>query len=308
MRNQRPAALRCGLSPRVRGKPHQPMAYRIKWGSIPACAGETAGNSASATPDRVYPRVCGGNFSESPRASSKSGLSPRVRGKRSECPPGRNRWRSIPACAGETLSPPGARAASRVYPRVCGGNAPCQQQLRQRRGLSPRVRGKPAVAGTRAQRCGSIPACAGETRSVKAMWTRRPVYPRVCGGNAMGYLNATIGAGLSPRVRGKRRATGGIAGVTGSIPACAGETAECWIARRPTAVYPRVCGGNTDGFSPANRGRGLSPRVRGKPNRRAWCSCTARSIPACAGETYRPQPRGAGRRVYPRVCGGNACW
>ena len=49
---------------------------------------------------------------------------------------------------------------------------------------------------------------------------------------------------------------------------------------------------------------GLSPRVRGNPDR--WPSATlpAGSIPACAGEPTSWRGTPAGFEVYPRVCGG----
>ena len=49
-----------GLSPRVRGNRAPPAARSPGARSIPACAGEPAGGSASRCPCAVYPRVCGG--------------------------------------------------------------------------------------------------------------------------------------------------------------------------------------------------------------------------------------------------------
>ena len=71
------------------------------------------------------------------------------------------------------------------------------------------------------------------------------------------------------------------------------------------AVYPRVCGGNPGvraGYPP---GGGLSPRVRGKRYKYRRNLISARSIPACAGETRSSMASTSACKVYPRVCGGN---
>ena len=49
---------------------------------------------------------------------------------------------------------------------------------------------------------------------------------------------------------------------------------------------------------------GLSPRVRGNLTPTGEARSAPRSIPACAGEPHRQRSTPAGRRVYPRVCGG----
>ena len=70
----------------------------------------------------------------------------------------------------------------------------------------------------------------------------------------------------------------------GSIPACAGEPAYGHGLGNRLWVYPRVCGGTSDGgiFQPVKEG--LSPRVRGNLFRGG-------NVTICY-------------RVYPRVCGG----
>ena len=110
--------------------------------------------------------------------------------------------------------------------------------------------------------------------------------------------------GLSPRVRGNLHAPGHSGVRNRSIPACAGEPIrprDRWTSPR---VYPRVCGGTRILLNRRQRRQGLSPRVRG--NRPALSERADRggSIPACAGEPRTAASSGAGRRVYPRVCGG----
>ena len=72
--------------------------------------------------------------------------------------------------------------------------------------------------------------------------------------------------------------------LTGSIPACAGEASLSAMMRQPSTVYPRVCGGSNPGLGLPPAGRGLSPRVRGKPNAAQHQAGYRRSIPECAGE------------------------
>ena len=49
-----------GLSPRVRGNPSSERVMDVKWGPIPACAGESALSSIVTSAGGAYPRVCGG--------------------------------------------------------------------------------------------------------------------------------------------------------------------------------------------------------------------------------------------------------
>ena len=78
-----------GLSPRVRGNPDGPHIRVEQDGSIPACAGEPAGQANKNSLPRVYPRVCGGTIAVESDDHLADGLSPRVRGN--------PRWRT-PSC------------------------------------------------------------------------------------------------------------------------------------------------------------------------------------------------------------------
>ena len=69
-------------------------------------------------------------------------------------------------------------------------------------------------------------------------------------------------------------------------------------------VYPRVCGGTYIGYCRVRMASGLSPRVRGNPGSIVKGEKGERSIPACAGEPFRPPAASPRTRVYPRVCGG----
>ena len=113
--------LSSGLSPRVRGNPQRVVKSRTGLTSIPACAGEPAGQYRSGRQNAIYPRVCGGTVTDFGDSHSEQHLSPRVRGNPLESHMERLFEQSIPACAGEPPLAPIQTPALAVYPRVCGG-------------------------------------------------------------------------------------------------------------------------------------------------------------------------------------------
>ena len=90
-----------GLSPRVRGNPEHAGRVQVQVRSIPACAGEPLDGAVFRLNAEVYPRVCGGTCVLRYQRARGPGLSPRVRGNRSNPPAVAFSHRSIPACAGE---------------------------------------------------------------------------------------------------------------------------------------------------------------------------------------------------------------
>ena len=172
------------------------------------------------------------------------------------------------------------------------------------KGLSPRVRGNLLVPCCWAPSGRSIPACAGEPVVSRDAEDLRGVYPRVCGGTRLAPPETSRGAGLSPRVRGNQRLSGGLGRPAWSIPACAGEPLAGKSRWSGASVYPRVCGGTDCGNLAIHKHMGLSPRVRGNLQAVDANVSGPRSIPACAGEPTAPRPAAASRKVYPRVCGG----
>ena len=77
-----------------------------------------------------------------------------------------------------------------------------------------------------------------------------------------------------------------------------------WLVTHTNEVYPRVCGGTSEGRSVCVTPLGLSPRVRGNQGLRQTVYKGGRSIPACAGEPSFAAAAPTASRVYPRVCGG----
>ena len=171
-------------------------------------------------------------------------------------------------------------------------------------GLSPRVRGNRQAIFEMVSDEGSIPACAGEPRTRTTTSRAGGVYPRVCGGTTCPVRASISVRGLSPRVRGNRQSKRAGGGVSGSIPACAGEPSARTSNNGMARVYPRVCGGTSPPTRGARGAGGLSPRVRGNHEGAGERVRWSGSIPACAGEPMRFAARTMGRRVYPRVCGG----
>ena len=187
---------------------------------------------------------------------------------------------------------------------MCGGTPRMYQPCRSIKGLSPRVRGNLLVQAALVAALRSIPACAGEPRQRPVGSVGTPVYPRVCGGTAQMGISAVRRLGLSPRVRGNLPFRQFCAGLSGSIPACAGEPHHRLAAFGVAGVYPRVCGGTRRADWWNGPAPGLSPRVRGNPSPDSAAGGSVRSIPACAGEPAPPAPSPIAPRVYPRVCGG----
>ncbi len=196
-----------------------------------------------------------------------SGLSPRVRGNRSDAVRRRAAVGSIPACAGEPglfspFLPP-----RQVYPRVCGGTLFDNSDRLFLFGLSPRVRGNRIMQLTLWQQKRSIPACAGEPARCAVRRNCAVVYPRVCGGTQLFASRRIPILGLSPRVRGNRYPSHRQGIRSRSIPACAGEPQIGIAAAAKERVYPRVCGGTGNLIIPSSDALGLSPRVRGNLER-----------------------------------------
>ena len=248
--------------------------------------------------------MCGGTAAGTGPPHWAGGLSPRVRGNRGYGGADSGMRGSIPACAGEPSPACCTKMAKTVYPRVCGGTRAGRNWAGFRRGLSPRVRGNHPVYAMSMGGVRSIPACAGEPRTSTGPAPGLPVYPRVCGGTRHHAVGAGNTVGLSPRVRGNRRAPASAVPGRRSIPACAGEPAIGGLVSISIEVYPRVCGGTVTIMPAWYTACGLSPRVRGNPERPAQRAQKRRSIPACAGEPFCPIRRRRSRGVYPRVCGG----
>ena len=238
-------------------------------------------------------------------ASSRSGPSPRVRGKHAYIWLKEIDIGSIPARAGETPCHPVRPWRREVHPRACGGNGMMHPAVCRAVGPSPRVRGKLLNGQLASVNQRSIPARAGETTTAARGQSVPQVHPPACGGNKAWVPSWSAVTGPSPRVRGKPQYGMHPSLSTGSIPARAGETVLFCAEVSTNRVHPRACGGNAGGPSGEAGIRGPSPRVRGKPSRVVRKRQMKRSIPARAGETSCVIAARPSSRVHPRACGGN---
>ena len=154
-----------------------------------------------------HPRACGANSDNSSTTTSRSGSSPRVRGKRVGFLGPAGRRRIIPARAGQTPVTHPSHHHHPDHPRACGANQTPSAGILPHGGSSPRVRGKLGACDIHVSRERIIPARAGQTSRRSHPARTCPDHPRACGANFLDDNNRKPIArlyGSSPRVRGKQ--------------------------------------------------------------------------------------------------------
>ena len=151
-----------GLSPHVRGNLRYVVVGKRHYGSIPACTGKPMIGSQSRSSIRVYPRMYGETQRNRVLRTRAKGLSPHVRGNRSDVTPPPAVVRSIPACTGKPAVVPRTTPGGRVYPRMYGETLSAASPIHTTVGLSPHVRGNRVGAAAGVGAAGSIPACTGK--------------------------------------------------------------------------------------------------------------------------------------------------
>ncbi len=237
-----------GSSPRARGAPGVALVVAAAAGIIPACAGSTLSEPATALIWKDHPRVRGEHWSNRPFATTPLGSSPRARGAPFGQLVDQIVGGIIPACAGSTVRAPPRGAAVRDHPRVRGEHLPPVGSLTEISGSSPRARGAPWMYPRWVAGEGIIPACAGSTTTGWRCSLTPGDHPRVRGEHRRTRRTSQTAGGSSPRARGALPRDWLHRRLQGIIPACAGSTA-----------HPRrACGG-----------RGDHPRVRGEHTRPA---------------------------------------
>ena len=292
-----------GSSPLARGLPSSPSNRPRPAGIIPARAGFTrrAWPAGSAGPD--HPRSRGVYAASLARWERRAGSSPLARGlpstARGSCPCSG----IIPARAGFTRSYRGSPPMLKDHPRSRGVYRRCSPGGRRRGGSSPLARGLLVTAYIDTMCVGIIPARAGFTTGSpepRRAWRDHPrsrgVYRRreVRGGGTEG--SSPLARGLRPR----RRPTGRGMWI---IPARAGFTPP----RPPSAPrwgdHPRSRGVYMNSLSSDHSVNGSSPLARGLPWNQATTTITTGIIPARAGFTRTPRPRGGRTGDHPRSRG-----
>ena len=126
--------------------------------------------------------------------------------------------------------------------------------------------------------------CGEATPESRSMPAR---HHRVCGEAGLKPIGEWLPTGPSPRVRGSHAVAGVMAGVFGSIPACAGKPHAQALGYLTNKVHPRVCGEAISPMPKVASSLGPSPRVRGSHLRATLGPDHLGSIPACAGKPGR---------------------
>ena len=238
-----PSDLSTGLSPRTRGSRNTYHGPGVCFGPIPADAGEPYVPSAGRGREWAYPRGRGGADVLAGGTPCQAGLSPRTRGSPSGSRVSGGCRGPIPADAGEPERSSRDRLCQWAYPRGRGGAAFESAGRWVQEGLSPRTRGSPLDEAGGIWRPGPIPADAGEPGRSTPTNTPTGAYPRGRGGARPVPTVLVTVVGLSPRTRGSH-AVGDLArGLSGPIPADAGEPSPGRAARGTLRAYPRGRGG-----------------------------------------------------------------
>jgi len=231
------------------------------------------------------------------------GPSPRARGSPRERPTRCTNQGSIPACAGQSGASSAPLSVGRVHPRVRGAVRNALRPLRPRAGPSPRARGSLSRWHSQEPFAGSIPACAGQSRPVGRRRFARWVHPRVRGAVVGKQCRSLRDQGPSPRARGSPHSAPGVRIITGSIPACAGQSTHRSAPYHQPWVHPRVRGAVRAAPTGGVFLSGPSPRARGSRALLGEKGGFPGSIPACAGQSLAGRLGPSVCRVHPRVRG-----
>ena len=139
------------------------------------------------------------------------------------------------------------------------------------------------------QKSRSIPTGVGKTRRDRLSGERVEVHPHGCGENYEMNTDRTESLGPSPRVWGKRPERRRYILDRRSIPTGVGKTSAALSGSGGLSVHPHGCGENDGAELIAAHAYGPSPRVWGKPLRKALDRPSNRSIPTGVGKTSSPR-------------------
>ena len=156
---------RLGSSPRGRGKRRRRLRARPDRRLIPAWAGKTCSCARRKATGEAHPRVGGENPDQCLPRDTRTGSSPRGRGKQGGLAFLLGDVGLIPAWAGKTHARVRGATGDWAHPRVGGENDKYGLKDNPELGSSPRGRGKPLTAILPRGTVGLIPAWAGKTLS-----------------------------------------------------------------------------------------------------------------------------------------------
>ena len=218
-----------------------------------------------------HPRMRGEHSLDGDRPDIPTGSSPHARGTHplAACRIPCNGI--IPACAGNTVLTDEEYTLIRDHPRMRGEHQAPTGYAVTRRGSSPHARGTHLSQRAGYLRYGIIPACAGNTCTTKVQLSHIRDHPRMRGEHALRPAAPPLKPGSSPHARGTRDLACFQSLAEGIIPACAGNTGCCAVARRLLGDHPRMRGEHWDEYSSIARGLGSSPHARGTQFRALGC-------------------------------------
>ena len=254
-------------------------------GIIPAYAGNTIHQYVSERDGRDHPRVCGEHIFHRASMYCPMGSSPRMRGTHKVGQKVTTATGIIPAYAGNTVSLSKNEDTPWDHPRVCGEHVSVRTAPSTNTGSSPRMRGTPELQRHHRRNFGIIPAYAGNTRVPACQHHSVEDHPRVCGEHNDTIRHVGLIQGSSPRMRGTLPDFNAPDGITGIIPAYAGNTSSKPKTPTSTRDHPRVCGEHQRRAVLVLLRLGSSPRMRGTLAVVAPQVLAAGIIPAYAGNT-----------------------
>ena len=219
-------AIKQGPSPLTRGSQAVMAPPSLRAGSIPAHAGQPAGQHARRARRGVHPRSRGAASFDSVATALVKGPSPLTRGSQPERHTDTT-WRgSIPAHAGQPSRLTWALMIARVHPRSRGAARCTVVDHAVSSGPSPLTRGSRCDSTPAGLCCGSIPAHAGQPYPGGPDGRDSRVHPRSRGAAHDSEVTANVTTGPSPLTRGSHHARRRSWMRTGSIPAHAGQPAK----------------------------------------------------------------------------------
>ena len=282
----------------------------LRSGIIPADAGSTPTNGLLALSSMDHPRGCGEHDGNTADTYTGQGLSPRMRGARSQPSQSILFKRIIPADAGTTRPVESGLSHCEDHPRGCGEHGRGYYPDFPKLGSSPRMRGAQTVVHRDMAENGIIPADAGSTPPSRKPSTQYTDHPRGCGEHYWCTSGNLYIRGSSPRMRGALNLIASKRFFKRIIPADAGSTIPPCSAIVSSWDHPRGCGEHIGSKKDIIGLDGSSPRMRGAPLNDEKGPAQSRIIPADAGSTtscfappdFRPgsSPRMRGARM---ICG-----
>ena len=187
----------------MRGTFSDEVTVELRFGIIPALAGNIRLPHSVSSVSRDHPRACGEHAGE-----QYFGL--------------RFEW-IIPALAGNIDSKFQSGPDMRDHPRACGEHILDAGPMGSMQGSSPRLRGTLWRARRAGPRPRIIPALAGNMYVPTALAVVTWDHPRACGEHSMACGQRSDPAGSSPRLRGTYSSAPSTCRHSGIIPALAGN-------------------------------------------------------------------------------------